>query len=48
MAGQWIQDAIVGLVVACAVLYLLRKYLPRRRKAAGRGSCGNCSGGKCH
>lgn len=51
MTSQWLQAAIVGLMVAGAVVYLVRKYLPRSRKAAGRGgcgSCGGCSGGKCH
>ncbi|MGV6472916.1 FeoB-associated Cys-rich membrane protein [Azotobacter vinelandii] len=51
MDGQWIQGAIVGLMVIGAVLYLLRRYLPRRHKAteAGkRGKCDGCSGGGCH
>jgi hypothetical protein len=51
MASQWLQGAIVGLMVAGAMVYLVRKYLPRKRKAAnsgGCGSCGGCSGGKCH
>lgn len=48
MADQWMQGALVGLMVAGAVLYLLRRYLPRRCKTKGRGDCGNCSGGGCH
>jgi len=54
--NEGIQGAIVGLIVAGAALYLLRKYLPRRRKAgperAGQsgscGSCSSCKGGGCH
>ncbi|MFN4235731.1 MAG: hypothetical protein ACK4FZ_00580 [Vogesella sp.] len=54
--NEGIQGAIVGLMVAGAALYLLRKYLPRRRKAApgsagqagSCGSCGGCKGGGCH
>lgn len=54
--NESIQGAIVGLIVACAALYLLRKYLPRRRKAAPAapaqagscGSCQSCKGGSCH
>lgn len=54
--NEGIQGAIVGLIVAGAALYLLRKYLPRRRKAApggasqagSCGSCGGCKGGGCH
>jgi len=49
MAGQWIQGAVVGLMVTGAVLYLLRRYLPRRRKATGGSAkCDKCSGGGCH
>ncbi|TBW07002.1 FeoB-associated Cys-rich membrane protein [Azotobacter chroococcum subsp. isscasi] len=51
MADQWIQGAVVGLMVAGAVLYLLRRYLPCRRKAAGgrgRARCDDCSGDGCH
>lgn len=49
MANQWLQGVIVGLIVTTAVVYLLRKYLPRKRKAAGGcGSCSRCSGGSCH
>lgn len=48
MVGQWMQGAVVGLMVACAVLYLLRKYLPCSRRAKGRGDCANCSGDGCH
>lgn len=54
--SEGIQGAIVGLIVAAAALYLLRKYLPRSRKPApaadaksgGCGSCGSCKGGSCH
>ncbi len=51
MANQWLQGAIVGLMVLGAVAYLVRKYLPRNRKTAGPGGCGSCSGcssDKCH
>lgn len=55
MANQWLQGAIVGLMVLGAVAYLVRKYLPRNRKTAGRGgggggcgSCSGCSSDKCH
>ena len=52
MAGQWIQGGMVGLMVLGAVAYLLRKYLPRSRKAVaeskGCGSCSGCSDGGCH
>ncbi len=51
MANQWLQGAIVGLMVLGAAAYLVRKYLPRNRKTAGRGGCGSCSGcssDKCH
>ena len=44
MANQWLQGAIVGLMVLGAVAYLVRKYLSRNRKTAGRGGCGSCSG----
>jgi len=54
--NEGMQGAIVGLMVAGAALYLLRKYLPRRRKpapdeakqAGSCGSCGSCKGGGCH
>ncbi len=54
--NESIQGAIVGLIVAGAALYLLRKYLPRRHKplkdaaakADGCVSCGSCKGGGCH
>ena len=52
MASHWLQGAAVGLMVAGAVVYLLRKYLPRSRKTApqskGCGSCSSCSDGGCH
>lgn len=52
MANPWVQGAIVALIVTAAVVYLLRKYLPRKHpaKAQGKGcgSCGGCSGGGCH
>lgn len=51
MEGQWIQGAVVGLMIIGAVLYLLRRYLPCRHKATGareRTKCDNCSGGGCH
>lgn len=54
--NEGMQGAIVGLMVAGAALYLLRKYLPRRHKsvpgeakqAGSCGSCGSCKGGGCH
>jgi len=54
--SEGMQGAIVGLIVAAAALYLLRKYLPRSRKpvpgaepkSGGCGSCGSCKGGSCH
>lgn len=54
--SESMQGAVVGLIVAAAVLYLLRQYLPRRRKPLpgaaskqdGCGSCGSCKGGGCH
>ncbi len=54
--SEGMQGAIVGLIVAAAALYLLRKYLPRSRKPAPAadaksgscGSCGSCKGGSCH
>ncbi|GHD77348.1 FeoB-associated Cys-rich membrane protein [Vogesella fluminis] len=53
--SEGIQMAIVGLVVVAAALYLLRKYLPRRRIAGGKitqdgvcGSCKRCNSGSCH
>lgn len=49
MSADILQGAVVGLIVAVAVAYLLRKYWPRRGgKAAGCGSCGGCKGGGCH
>lgn len=53
--SESIQMAIVGLMVAGAALYLLRKYLPRDRTAGGKttqdgacGSCKRCNSGSCH
>lgn len=50
MTADILQGAIVGLIVAAAVAYLLRKYLPRRGagKSGACGSCGGCKGGGCH
>lgn len=55
MGNQWVQAVIVGVIVLCAVVYLLRKYLPRRSKSGDKrkscGNCGSCSGdggGGCH
>jgi len=50
MTTDILQGAIVGLIVAAAVAYLLRKYLPRRGagKSGACGSCGGCKGGGCH
>ena len=52
---EGIQLAIVGLIVAGAALYLLRKYLPHGRAAVGKptqdgacGSCQRCNSGCCH
>jgi hypothetical protein len=37
------QEIIVGIAIASAAIYTLRRYLPR--KASGKvGSCGSCSG----
>ncbi len=47
MESQWLQNAIVGLMVAGAIFYLLRRYLPHCRKNT-HGNCEKCSGGKCH
>ena len=53
--NEGIQMAIVGLIVAGAALYLLRKYLPRGRTAGGKVSqdgaccsCKRCNSGSCH
>jgi hypothetical protein len=49
--NEGIQGAIVGLMVIAAGLYLLRKYLPRRKPGkavAACGSCSSCKGGSCH
>lgn len=47
--SETLQMAIVGLIGAVAVLYLLRRYLPKRREAASAcGSCSKCKGGSCH
>ncbi|SCK22352.1 FeoB-associated Cys-rich membrane protein [Vogesella sp. LIG4] len=54
MSNDMLQHIIVGLIVAAAAGYLLRRYLPRRggkgRKGGNSacGSCGGCKGGGCH
>lgn len=47
MTDLW-QGVIVGLMVTGALVYLLRKYLPRRKATKGCGSCGGCKGSGCH
>ena len=47
MTNLW-QGVIVGLMVTGALVYLLRKYLPRRKAAKGCKACGGCKNGGCH
>ncbi|WP_018151144.1 FeoB-associated Cys-rich membrane protein [Leeia oryzae] len=48
MSADWLQTAIVGLCVAGAAAFVLRKYVLKKPGAStGCGSCSGCGTKRC-